>query len=87
MKVYEKEWVDKIQKDFRVLKKKEKFTAEDEARLLAELTGLLGWFNMDPSKELKTLIEEMFIFGEKKQWEITGAKIAFEHMKKKHKIK
>lgn len=87
MKVYEKEWVDKIKKDFNTLKKKYKHTAEDEARLLAELTGLVGWFQLDPAKHLKTLIEEMLIFGEKKNWNIAGAKIAFEHLKKRHKIK
>jgi len=87
MKLYEKEWVDKIQKDFYQFQKKHKFSAADQGQLLADLTGLLGWFNMDPTKKLKTLIEEMLIFGEKKDWEIAGPKIAFEHMKKRHKIK
>jgi len=87
MKVYEKEWVDKIKKDFYSFKKKHKFTAADEGRLLAELTGLIGWFQLDPGRFLKTLIEEMLIFGEKKNWNTAGAKIAFEHLKKKHKIK
>ncbi|MCK4589993.1 MAG: hypothetical protein KAT77_06115 [Nanoarchaeota archaeon] len=87
MKVYEKEWVDKIKKDFFSFKKKKQFDKRDEGKLLAELTGLLGWFNLDPSKQLKTLIEEFFIFAEKKKWEITGQRIAFEHMKKHHQIK
>ena len=87
LKYYEKEWVDKIQQDFYNFKKKKVFTAEDEGRLLADLTGLLGWFNLDPNKQLKTLIEEILIFAEKKQWSIAGPKIAFEHMKKRHRIK
>lgn len=87
MKLYEKQWVDKIKKDFYRFKKKKTFQKNDQGRLLAELTGLLGWFNLDPSKQLQTLIEEMLIFGQKKQWPITGPKIAFEHMKKKHRIK
>lgn len=87
MKVYEKEWVDKIKKDFYIFRKKKKHIQNDEARLLAELTGLLGWLKIDPSKEVKTLIEEMLIFGEKKNWQIAGPKIAFEHIKKKQKIK
>ena len=87
LKYYEKEWVEKIQQDFYRFKKKKTFTTRDEGRLLADLTGLLGWFNLDPVKQLKTLIEEMLIFAEKKKWSIADPKIAFEHMKKRHKIK
>lgn len=87
MRLYEKEWVDKIQRDFLEFKKRTAFRPDDEGRLLAELTGLLGWFNLDPNKQLKALIEAMLIFGEKRNWQIAGAKIAFEHMKKHHKIK
>lgn len=87
MRLYEKEWVDKIQRDFHQFRSKTASAPSDEGRLLAELTGLLGWFNLDPSKQLKTLIEEMLIFGEKRNWQTAGAKIAFEHMKKQHKIK
>lgn len=87
MKVYEQEWVDKIKKDFYNFRKKKQFVKSDEGKLLAEMTGLLGWFNLDPSKDLKSLIEEMFIFAEKKQWEVAGQRIAFEHMKKHHHIK
>ena len=87
MKLFEKEWVEKIQQDFQKFKSKNKFTASDQGQFLADLTGLLGWFNIDPSKKLKIIIEEMLIFGKKKSWEISGPKIAFEHMKKRHKIK
>ena len=87
MKVYEKEWVDKIRKDFYNFRKKKHFVKSDEGKLLAELTGLLGWFNLDPGKELKSLIEEMFIFAEKKNWQVAGQRIAFEHMKKHHRIR
>jgi len=87
MKLYEQEWVEKIKRDFKKLKIKQKFSPEDEGRFLADLTGLLGWLNIDPGRKLKNLIEEMLIYGEKKKWSIAGPRIAFEHIKKRHQLK
>ncbi|MFC1801345.1 hypothetical protein ACFLZB_02685 [Nanoarchaeota archaeon] len=83
----EKEWFERSQKDFKEMQAKKSFTTKDEGKLLAELTGLLGWFNLDQERKVKILIEEMLIFGEKKEWSMAGPRTAFEHLKKKHQIK
>lgn len=87
MKFQEKEWFERIRKDFEELKQKKTLTPEEEGRLLAELTGLLGWYNLDQDKQIKNLIEEMLLFGEKKKWSMAGPRSTFEHLKRKHKTK
>ena len=87
MKFQEKEWFERIKKEFSQMKVKKTFTVQDEGRLQAELTGLLGWYNLDPDKKMKSLIEEMLIFGEKKGWSMAGPIIAFERLKRKHQTK
>ena len=87
MELYKEEWLNRIKEDFEQFKNKKTFTPADEGKLLADLTGLIGWFKAGPTRPLKTLIEEMLILGEKKKWSLAGPRIAFEHAKKEHQIK
>lgn len=79
------EWVKEAKKDFSKFKSNKEFSVEDEGRLLSDVTALLGWLNVDNDSEIQSLIEQIIAFGEKQGWDMSGPRIAFDHIKEKHK--
>lgn len=79
----EKEVIGSILLDFSKLKNKKRLTIDDENKLVNYISGLLGIFAIDPSKELEKQIKSMIDFAKKQKWAVEGSIIELNRIKNK----
>lgn len=75
--------IERARHDFDVFCNKRTFAAQDELKLLSDITDLNGWYRVEPSNEIAKLVGRMISFGESKLWSMGGARVQFEMAKKK----
>ncbi len=68
----EQKSIERSRRDFEVFRKKADFTIDDEWKLLADITDLLGWYRIDKKSQILSLAEKMIAFGEAKNWSMAG---------------
>ena len=80
-----KEEIRKLRKDFLSLKKLKRLTTNHEDKLIIDITGLIGLYNIGYDEEIRQLISQMISFGESKLWAMQGSLYQFNKLNKKYK--
>ncbi len=79
--VERKEVIRKISEEFEKLKKRKRYGVISEQRLIRDITGLTALYRLKKEKDLEKLIQNMILFGERKDWAMQGCREAFEFAK------
>jgi len=78
------EELNKIKSDFSSLKKLKRLNSQHEDKLITDITGLLGLYQLAYDEDLRILIYKMIDFGDSKLWAMQGSKYLFNKLNKKY---